>query len=107
MPAVAGAGGIDATSLGFGRQTKHPAGRQAPLPHVQHCAGEARVTGLLSNATAGCPLLASVWRLLRIGSARIGLVPPCTSAVRLLTSFKQPIGWACDVVACASARSRS
>ncbi|PRG06858.1 hypothetical protein C6Q17_24165 [Burkholderia contaminans] len=40
MPAVAGAGGIDATSLGFGRQTKHPARRQAPLSHVQHCAGE-------------------------------------------------------------------
>ncbi|TCW63423.1 hypothetical protein C5O79_35050 [Burkholderia sp. SRS-25] len=43
MPAVAGAGGIDATSLGFGRQTKHPARRQAPLPHVQHCAGELSV----------------------------------------------------------------
>ncbi|MBA9831684.1 hypothetical protein DI458_24940 [Burkholderia contaminans] len=40
MPAVAGAGGIDATSLGFGRQTKHPARRQAPLSHVQHCAGD-------------------------------------------------------------------
>ncbi|AXK66948.1 hypothetical protein CN645_33605 [Burkholderia sp. IDO3] len=35
--AFVGAGGIDAASLGFGRQTKHPARRQAPLPAVQHC----------------------------------------------------------------------
>ncbi|ABB10097.1 hypothetical protein Bcep18194_A6503 [Burkholderia lata] len=75
MPAVAGAGGIDATSLGFGRQTKHPARRQAPLPHVQHCAGEPLAAGFLSNETVGCPLPVSVWRRVRIGSARIGLVP--------------------------------
>ncbi|TES69074.1 hypothetical protein E2P84_32235 [Burkholderia cepacia] len=72
--AVAGAGGIDAASLGFGRQTKHPARRQAPLPHVQHCAGEPRVTGILSNATAARPLPVSLRRRARIGSARIGLV---------------------------------
>ncbi|OXI87415.1 hypothetical protein CFB40_17310 [Burkholderia sp. AU31652] len=75
MPAVAGAGGIDATSLGFGRQTKHPARRQAPLPHVQHCAGEPLAAGFLSNTTAGCPLPVSMRRLAHIGSARIGLVP--------------------------------
>ncbi|TXG13898.1 hypothetical protein FU139_16780 [Burkholderia territorii] len=33
-----GAGGIDAASLGFGSQTKHPALRQSPLPVEQHCA---------------------------------------------------------------------
>ncbi|RQT47325.1 hypothetical protein DF043_36110 [Burkholderia cepacia] len=72
--AVTGAGGIDAASLGFGCQTKHPARRQAPLPHVQHCAGEPRVTGILSNATASRPLLVSLRRRARTGSARIGLV---------------------------------
>ncbi|VWC40341.1 hypothetical protein BLA13014_06836 [Burkholderia aenigmatica] len=82
MPAVAGAGGIDATSLGFGRQTKHPARRQAPLPHVQHCAGAASrcageplATGFLSDATAGRLLPVSGRRVVRIGSLRIGLVP--------------------------------
>ncbi|OXI86403.1 hypothetical protein CFB50_17605 [Burkholderia sp. AU33423] len=80
---MAGAGGIDAASLGFGRQTKHPARRQAPLPHVQHCAGEPLVAGVLSNATAGCLLPVSGRRVVRIGSLRIGLVPlvqaPCAS----------------------------
>ncbi|QDW51877.1 hypothetical protein FFI87_016715 [Burkholderia sp. KBS0801] len=36
--AVVGTGGIDAASLGFGRQTKHPARHQSPLPVEQHCA---------------------------------------------------------------------
>ncbi|OXI22504.1 hypothetical protein CFB43_17370 [Burkholderia sp. AU15512] len=71
---MAGAGGIDATSLGFGRQTKHPGRSQAPLPHVQHCAGEPLVAGFLSNTTAGCLLPVSGRRRRRIGSARIGLV---------------------------------
>ncbi|OXJ01807.1 hypothetical protein CFB48_17580 [Burkholderia sp. AU33647] len=71
---MAGAGGIDATSLGFGRPTKHPARRQAPLPHVQHCAGEPLMAGFLSNTTAGCLPRVSMRRLVRIGSARIGLV---------------------------------
>ncbi|AZQ52672.1 hypothetical protein D5R55_17420 [Burkholderia cenocepacia] len=35
--AIAGAGGNDAASLGFGRQTKHPRGRQSPFPAAQHC----------------------------------------------------------------------
>ncbi|PRF70173.1 hypothetical protein C6Q12_28070 [Burkholderia multivorans] len=40
--AVGGAAGFDAASLGFGRPTKHPARRQAPLFDTQHCGGAAR-----------------------------------------------------------------
>ncbi|PRG32264.1 hypothetical protein C6T52_22765 [Burkholderia multivorans] len=40
--AVGGAAGFDAASLGFGRPTKHPARRQAPLFDTQHCGGATR-----------------------------------------------------------------
>ncbi|RXV72247.1 hypothetical protein D1006_07675 [Burkholderia stabilis] len=80
--AVVGAGGIDAASLGFGRQTKHPARRQAPLLHLQHCAGgcverdgEPFATGFLSRATVARHLPATAKRRVRTGSPRIGLVP--------------------------------
>ncbi|OXJ18382.1 hypothetical protein CFB39_17545 [Burkholderia sp. AU6039] len=103
MPAVAGAGGIDATSLGFGRQTKHPARRQAPLPQVQHCAGGAARGGLSVEYDSGLPAAGqrAAARAYRVGTDRA--CPPCTSAARLLTSFKRLIGWPCNVVACASA----
>ncbi|AYQ39952.1 hypothetical protein CVS37_19040 [Burkholderia lata] len=107
---MAGAGGIDATSLGFGRQTKHPARRQAPLPHVQHCAAGGvalRRRAARDGLPVGCdsePPAAG--QRAAGGSYRVGThraCPPCTSAARLLTSFKRPIGWPHDVVACASA----
>ncbi|NIE59857.1 hypothetical protein F3J12_22665 [Burkholderia sp. Ax-1735] len=100
---MVGAGGIDAASLGFGRQTKHPARRQAPLPHVQHCAGEPLVASIPVERDSGLP---AAGQHVAAGPYRVGTdraCPPCTSAARLLTSFKRLIGWPCNVVACASA----
>ncbi|KAG8150918.1 hypothetical protein BFF94_024075 [Burkholderia catarinensis] len=112
--AVAGAGGIDAASLGFGRQTKHPARRQAPLPHVQHCAGDdvaqPRQTvrdGLPVERDSDSPISGHRAADGPYRGATYRACPPCASVARLLTSFKRLIGWPCNVVACASARSLS
>ncbi|RQR43211.1 hypothetical protein DIE04_14425 [Burkholderia sp. Bp8994] len=63
-----GAGGIDAASLGFGRQTKHPACRQSPLSPEQHCAG-----GMLACVSVRRQPPFSVRRIPCVDAARIGL----------------------------------
>ncbi|RQS22836.1 hypothetical protein DIE03_29600 [Burkholderia sp. Bp8992] len=100
--AVSGPAGIDAASLGFGCRTKHPRCRQSPLSRVQHCAGDG-VTGLPVERDSRPPSAGhrAAPRPYRVVAHRA--CPPCTSATRLLTSFKRPIGWPCNVVACASA----
>ncbi|AXF22102.1 hypothetical protein CUJ89_17475 [Burkholderia pyrrocinia] len=81
--AVVGAGGIDAASLGFGRQTKHPARRQAPWSHVQHCAGDGVVhsgepfaTGFLSSATVARHLPATLRRRGAVSGRRVSGLSP-------------------------------